>query len=205
MTQPILNSGVSIVEVIVNSAKEVMIDGTAVGNVADAFLNFRDAAGAIYDGLIAYEQGLRDQIASLKTNLADAQTASAEAEAAVQKAAGDAETAIATAKSEAATEIQAAEAKAAATVETARAALQGQLDEKFAEANAAIAAAQTDAQKANSDCAFAQKLQQLHWQQTQFLMASQTESAVAVYREIQKMELIEDAGRLAARKAALSS
>ena len=185
-------------EVIVKSANEVLIDGTPVGNVADAFLNFRAAAGAIYDGLIAYERGLRDQIAGLqgdlKTALEEAEKAKIDAETAVQKAAGDAATAIETAKSE-----------AGAAVETARAAMQSQVDQKFAEAGAAVAAAQADAQKANADRTFAQQLQQLHWQQVQALMSNQTEAAVAVLKEIQKMEVIDETARLDARRAALGA
>lgn len=46
-------------EVTVSGANSVTIDGDMVGNVSDAFANHRDASGAIYDALVAYEQTLR--------------------------------------------------------------------------------------------------------------------------------------------------
>lgn len=200
----------------VQNMTAVLIDGVSAGCVADAFANNREQSAAIQDALMAFEQGLREQINTLQTDLKTAQDAvvAAEAKAAedVAKAQQDAATAISAAQADAAKVIEQAQAavvtaqdNAAATINEIRTKAAAEVNSVVIEANQKIAAANDETKKANANCLFAQQLQQLHWKQSQMLMENYSEAAVAVLKEIQKMEDVEATARLEARKAALAA
>jgi hypothetical protein len=204
----------------VTSMTAVAIDGTAAGCVVDAFANFPDQRAAIQDALMLFEQGLRQQIATLQTEkqtaIEAAEKATVDAAAAVQKAASDAADMVTQGQQAAAATIEQSRATmqasvddkiatADAAVEQMRASAQSQVDELTATANATVTAAHADRDKAIAERDFANNLQQLHWQQVQYLMASKTESAVAVLKEIQKLELVDETARLEARRTALGA
>ncbi|TXI90405.1 MAG: hypothetical protein E6Q40_00920 [Cupriavidus sp.] len=200
----------------IQSMTAVSIDGTQGGCVVDVFANFPDHRAPLQDALMAFEQSLRDEIATLKTSLKAAQDAAADAEAKaaedVAKAQQEAQAAIQTAQNEAKVAIEragqailTAQQEAEKAINEGRNAADAVIAKVTGEANQQIAAAQEESQKAKSDCAFAQKLQQLHWQQAQLMMGTDAEAAVAVLKEIKRMELVAQTAALEAQKSQLGA
>jgi hypothetical protein len=195
---------IDVTKVVVNSAAEVVIDGQPVGNISDAFLNYRDAAGALYDGLIAYETTLRQATAAAVADLSAAHQVELDARDQTIKNQADAATAAQVdfdAKIESLTRVS-NEMLAAVNQKNQDNVDQCQkiLDQQAAAANAAIT-------KLSADLAASQKLSDFNGRAANLAMSlvqhlkdNDPKDAAAAAQEINRMQLTADSERLATEK-----
>jgi hypothetical protein len=193
---------IDVTKVVVNSAAEVVIDGQPVGNISDAFLNYRDAAGALYDGLIAYETTLRQATAAAVADLSAAHQVELDARDQTIKTQADAATAAQVdAKIESLTRVS-NEMLAAVNQKNQDNVDQCQkiLDQQAAAANAAIT-------KLSADLAASQKLSDFNGRAANLAMSlvqhlkdNDPKDAAAAAQEINRMQLTADSERLATEK-----